>query len=353
MQPSLTRRSTSAAPKEVATREARAARRPTRASPAPAPDRAHRLGDMPRRRQQRQRLRRPPRSGRIRLRCLRDDDRARRRRSPDESGARQISWRTCRAATSSRSACNSIACAAPSERSGPRRFPGDARLRRIVRRATPTCRQARHAGVGAPEPRDAIATTLVMRAQLARPAIREVLSSGVTSTTARGGISRRAQPASLAIDACCCPWLRWYVLARPTDLGDLTRRSERRPRRAARSSVRCPRGSRNPIDRGRIGRRRSRSRARAHRGWRAAAQSCRGAGRVRLPNLGLGVTSSRPTALSLAMELVPLARPRRRRVRDEADATRARQASADHVQQASSEAGYCPRCSPGGACSTS
>ena len=78
--------------------------------------------------------------------------------------------------------------------------------------------------ISTPQPRSVIATTLVMHTQLARPAIRDLLGSSYTWTTARGGMLGTHGGPGFPGDRrmLLAPWLGWYVLAQPEDVGTLT-----------------------------------------------------------------------------------------------------------------------------------
>ncbi|HEY1550284.1 MAG TPA: hypothetical protein VGG28_20795 [Kofleriaceae bacterium] len=77
--------------------------------------------------------------------------------------------------------------------------------------------------ISTPQPKSAIATTLVMRTSLGRPAIRDLLGSGVQWSTATGGmLGTRIGPGFPGDQrVLLSPWRDWYVLAQPADLGTL------------------------------------------------------------------------------------------------------------------------------------
>jgi len=81
--------------------------------------------------------------------------------------------------------------------------------------------------ISTPRPRDATATTLVMKSTLARSGIRDLLASSSTlvawSVTKGGALGKRSGK-MFAGDkrVVLSPWLSWYVLAQPEDLGGLT-----------------------------------------------------------------------------------------------------------------------------------
>lgn len=81
--------------------------------------------------------------------------------------------------------------------------------------------------ISTPQPKSAIATTLVMRTELARPAIRDLLGSGITWSTAVGGmLGTRIGPGFPGDKrVMLSPWRGWYVLAQPEDLGGLAAKS--------------------------------------------------------------------------------------------------------------------------------
>jgi hypothetical protein len=80
--------------------------------------------------------------------------------------------------------------------------------------------------ISTPRPRDAAATTLVARTELARPALRAALGQGspVTWSAARGGLLGRRTGKRFAGDerVFLSPFPGWFLLARPGDLGGLT-----------------------------------------------------------------------------------------------------------------------------------
>ena len=81
--------------------------------------------------------------------------------------------------------------------------------------------------ISTPRPRDATATTLVMKSTLGRSGIRDLLASSSTpvawSVTKGGALGKRSGK-MFAGDkrVVLSPWQSWYVLAQPEDLGGLT-----------------------------------------------------------------------------------------------------------------------------------
>ena len=84
--------------------------------------------------------------------------------------------------------------------------------------------------ISTPRPRDATATTLVMKTPLARAAVRDLLASSTTpikwSASRGGALGTRSSP-RFANDrrVVLSPWQGWYLLAQPDDLGGLTARA--------------------------------------------------------------------------------------------------------------------------------
>ncbi|HEY3805687.1 MAG TPA: hypothetical protein VGL61_23935 [Kofleriaceae bacterium] len=162
--------------------------------------------------------------------------------------------------------------------------------------------------ISTPEPRDVTATTLVMHTQLARPAIRTLLGGNVTWSTARGGaLGTRAAGFAGDRRVVLSPWRGWYLLAQPDDLGadalaksggdvDTREASVQLPAWLAQiRSIATESGDdvKGPALVMTIG------------GAPLHSRAAR-TGRVRLPDVGLGVDSLPvPQRLSLAMELVP------------------------------------------------
>jgi hypothetical protein len=162
--------------------------------------------------------------------------------------------------------------------------------------------------ISTPEPRDVTATTLVMHTQLARPAIRTLLGGNVAWSTARGGaLGTRAAGFAGDRRVVLSPWRGWYLLAQPDDLGadalaksggdvDTREASVQLPAWLAQiRSIATESGDdvKGPALVMTIG------------GAPLHSRAAR-TGRVRLPDVGLGVDSLPvPQRLSLAMELVP------------------------------------------------
>ncbi len=81
--------------------------------------------------------------------------------------------------------------------------------------------------ISTPRPRDATATTLVMKSPLARSGIRDLLASSSTpvawSVTKGGALGKRSGKLFAGDKrVVLSPWRSWYVLAQPEDLGGLT-----------------------------------------------------------------------------------------------------------------------------------
>ena len=165
--------------------------------------------------------------------------------------------------------------------------------------------------ISTPRPRDATATTLVMKSGLARPGIRALLASSTTPITwsvTKGGALGKRSGKLFAGDrrVVLSPWQGWYVLAQPEDLGGLTAagagnletvetRAKLPPWLAAIRTVAKESGDdqkKGPALVMTIG---------TPPSGTGAAKS----GRYKLPEVGLGVTSLPvPQRVSLAMELV-------------------------------------------------
>jgi hypothetical protein len=160
--------------------------------------------------------------------------------------------------------------------------------------------------ISTPQPRDVSATTLVMRTQLARPAVRDMLG-GFTWASARGGLLG-TRTSSFPNDkrVMLAPWQGWYVLAQPADLGALTAASGgdletieakgklpawlAQIRSIAKESGDDKQGPALVVTLG---------------GAPLGTGPAR-SGRYKIPDVGLGVTSLPvPQRLSLAMELAP------------------------------------------------
>src|SRR6185437_10731105 len=151
-------------------------------------------------------------------------------------------------------------------------------------------------------------TTLVMHTQLARPAIRTLLGTGVSWSTAGGGVlGTRASGFPGDRRVVLSPWRGWYLLAQPDDLGadalakaggDLDAREAAAPLPAWLAQIRSIASESGDDAKGpalvmTVG------------GAPLHSRAAR-TGRVRLPDIGLGVASLPvPQRLSLAMELVP------------------------------------------------
>lgn len=80
--------------------------------------------------------------------------------------------------------------------------------------------------ISSPRPRDATATTLVMKTHEPRSHVRELLANSATPiawSTAQGGLvgKRRAGLRDKDRRIVMSPWQRWYLLTGPDDLGDL------------------------------------------------------------------------------------------------------------------------------------
>ena len=167
--------------------------------------------------------------------------------------------------------------------------------------------------ISTPEPKSAIATTLVMRTQLARPAIRDLLGSGVSWSTAVGGMLgtrdtsvRPGFPGDQRV--LLSPWRGWYVLAQPGDLGNLaTKAGGDLDTREVAPSTPLPAWlaqirsiEHESGDDAKTGPALVLTLSGAPLGTRPART-----GRYKLPDVGLGVSSLPvPQRLSLAMELV-------------------------------------------------
>jgi hypothetical protein len=80
--------------------------------------------------------------------------------------------------------------------------------------------------ISTPRPRDAIATTLVARTRLARPALRDFLgqTTKIAWSPARGGLLGKRSGAVFPGDrrVFLSPFRGWFLLAQPGDLGTLT-----------------------------------------------------------------------------------------------------------------------------------
>jgi hypothetical protein len=164
--------------------------------------------------------------------------------------------------------------------------------------------------ISTPEPKSAIATTLVMRTQLARAAIRDLLGSGITWSTAIGGmLGTRIGPGFPGDKrVMLSPWRGWYVLAQPADLGNLATQSggnldtrevsAKAPVPAWLAQIRSI--EHESGDDAKTGPALVLTLSGAPLGTAPART-----GRYKLPDLGLGVSSlAVPQRLSLAMELV-------------------------------------------------
>jgi hypothetical protein len=162
--------------------------------------------------------------------------------------------------------------------------------------------------ISTPQPRDVTATTLVMHTQLARPQIRSLLGGNVTWSTARGGaLGTRAAGFAGDRRVVLSPWLGWYLLAQPDDLGaaamvkrngdlDTLEASAKLPAWLAQiRSIASESGddAKGPALVMTVG------------GAPLHSRAAR-TGRIRMPDVGIGIDSLPvPQRLSLAMELVP------------------------------------------------
>ncbi|HEX4455630.1 MAG TPA: hypothetical protein VH143_32440 [Kofleriaceae bacterium] len=164
--------------------------------------------------------------------------------------------------------------------------------------------------ISTPEPKSAIATTLVMHTQLARAAIRDLLGTGITWSTATGGMLGTRLGPGFPGDkrVMLSPWRGWYVLAQPADLGNLAAKSggnldtrevgASAPLPAWLAQVRSI--EHESGDDAKIGPALVLTLSGAPLGTTPART-----GRYKLPDVGLGVSSlAVPQRLSLAMELV-------------------------------------------------
>ena len=80
--------------------------------------------------------------------------------------------------------------------------------------------------ISSPRPRDATATTLVMRTAMSRAAVRDLLANPkapITWSAAKGGMFGKRTSKLFANDrrVMLSPWRNWYLLAQPDDLGGL------------------------------------------------------------------------------------------------------------------------------------
>jgi hypothetical protein len=164
--------------------------------------------------------------------------------------------------------------------------------------------------ISTPRPRDATATTLVMKSGIARSGIRDLLASSRTpvawSVSKGGALGKRSGTFAGDKRVVLSPWQGWYVLAQPEDLGGLTAaargnldtvetRATLPPWLATIRTIAKESGDdqrRGPALVMTIG---------APPTGTGAAKT----GRYKVPELGLGVTSLPvPQRVSLAMELV-------------------------------------------------
>src|SRR5262249_50064554 len=157
--------------------------------------------------------------------------------------------------------------------------------------------------ISTPRPRDAAATTLVARTQLARGALRDALGAGspIAWSVARGGLLGRRTGKRFPADqrVFLSPFQGWFLLAQPGDLGGLLA-----PARGKRDAA-VAAGSLPPWL---AGIRAIESESGDKRGPALVVTIAPGGARYDLPafGLGLGIRSiPTPDRASLAAELVP------------------------------------------------
>lgn len=184
--------------------------------------------------------------------------------------------------------------------------------------------------ISSARPRDATATTLVMKTHLSRGEVRSLLANSATPidwSAAGGGLVGRRGPASSEQQVrnandprvLLSPWQHWYMLAAPTDLSGLLdpanaeldtveAKAKLPPWLASVRAIERESGtdSRGPALVVTLGRPRSGGDSSASGSSRAPAPLRRSnSGRVALPAIGLGVSSlPMPVRASIAMELV-------------------------------------------------
>jgi hypothetical protein len=156
--------------------------------------------------------------------------------------------------------------------------------------------------VSTPRPRDATTTTLVVHTTRTRAQMRELLASPgapIAWSAARGGaFGKRTSPLVGDTRVVLSPWRGWYVLAPAADFGDTLYAADGDVD-TCEAQVRLPAW----LDKLRAIEAESGSDA---RGPALVVTLAGKAGRYKLPDFGIGVTSlPSPERVSLAMELVP------------------------------------------------